>query len=398
MRHRIPSTFGLATLFAGAALIGCYGTPRTTGPDVDGSAGTGLAGAGGSSGTGGNAGAQSMDGGPDSSSCVDTTSDSKNCGACGHDCLGGTCSGGACQAVLIARYLGNPVIIGVGADSVYLTTDIGYVGRARKDGSDLKPFAMPGFASSAFIGTFVAEDRDRVFLSRFTGSTVQLSYCPTSGCDAEATAFGGPYSQYFAVDNSSHKIFWIDYSPTQIWAASTVGTVSGSTVPGAALTNGASYSRLLYAQGGLYFADGNAVRKLPAAGGSLITVTLSSSQISVLGTNSSRLFVYDGSAIGYAPLPNGTGAMPAPLIVTERADSNVDGRFAADDTAVYWIVNHALVTCEIANCSATIQSLTSATGEHVTDVGIDDHAIFWAEIAFDSATNTGASTVWRLAK
>lgn len=35
-------------------------------------------------------------------SCNDTQSDSKNCGACGHDCLGGACSNGQCQATVFA--------------------------------------------------------------------------------------------------------------------------------------------------------------------------------------------------------------------------------------------------------------------------------------------------------
>lgn len=39
--------------------------------------------------------------------CVDTSSDSKNCGECGHDCLGGECKAGACMptVVLEARSL-----------------------------------------------------------------------------------------------------------------------------------------------------------------------------------------------------------------------------------------------------------------------------------------------------
>jgi len=31
-----------------------------------------------------------------------TSNDAKNCGACGHDCLGGTCHDGSCQPVIIA--------------------------------------------------------------------------------------------------------------------------------------------------------------------------------------------------------------------------------------------------------------------------------------------------------
>jgi len=40
---------------------------------------------------------------PVESTCGNTMSDSKNCGACGHDCLGGACMMGQCQPVLITN-------------------------------------------------------------------------------------------------------------------------------------------------------------------------------------------------------------------------------------------------------------------------------------------------------
>jgi len=440
LRNRNLSTIRLATVLAGFALGGCYGTPPAE-RHPDGAAGTGVSGSGGGSGgsAGGNpadasdatsdsapTGCPSICPGPTtgtttgsgacvsgecriscnptyptlcaaSNACVDLTSDGKNCGTCGHDCLGGTCTAGQCQPVLIARYLGYPQIIVVGTDAVYVTTDLGYVGRAKKDGSDLKPFAMPGFASSAFNSTFLAEDGDRVFLSRLTGSTVQLSYCSISGCDATAVAFGGPYSLYFAVDGSSHKVFWLDYSPTQIRVASSLGTVSGSPISGGALASGASISRVVYAQGGIYFADAGSVQKLPASGGTLTTVAASTSMLSILGTNSSSLYVFDGSVIGYVPLPNGTGRPPTPVVMTTVAP-HIDGQFAADDAALYWVTSDRLQTCDIVNCPATVLTLPSVTGDHVYDVGIDDKAIYWVESTYDSANGSGASTAWKLAK
>jgi hypothetical protein len=164
----------LAVLMLGIAAGegGCYGTPRSDWPD---------AGGGGSGGTGGSNGGNPADAGDASSeadapacpaicpgpttgpttgfgacvneecriscdatyptlcatskACVDLMSDSKSCGECGHDCLGGSCAAGQCQPVMIAQYIGHPMIISVGDQAVYLTTDSGYVGRASKDGS-----------------------------------------------------------------------------------------------------------------------------------------------------------------------------------------------------------------------------------------------------------------------
>ena len=257
--------------------------------------------------------------------CVDLMSDGKNCGTCGHDCLGGACAAGQCQPVMIAQYFGYPEIIYVGAPAVYATTDQGYVGRASKDGSDLKPIAMPGFASSAFGGTLLAEDGDRVFLVRVPAGPIQVSYCGISGCDSTAMALGGPYTQYFALDQADHKIVWLDYSPTRLMIASTLGVVLGVALPGGALADEASVTRLFYSHGGIYFAEGNNISRIPVAGGSIANITYGTAPLSILGANGPSLFLYDGKSISFVPLPSGDARPPSVLIAT---DVNMNLRWA----------------------------------------------------------------------
>jgi hypothetical protein len=56
------------------------------------------------------------------SGCADTQADPHNCGTCGHDCLGGACSGGTCQpAVLVAVPSPGIGSFAVDATSVYWT-------------------------------------------------------------------------------------------------------------------------------------------------------------------------------------------------------------------------------------------------------------------------------------
>jgi hypothetical protein len=364
--------------------------------NVDASGGNG--GTSGSGDGGGMGGTDARDAAPDSGdgACVDTTSDGKNCGACGHDCLGGTCAGGKCQPVLLAQYVGNLVIISVGAQAIYATTDSGYIGRVNKDGSDVKPFARPGFASSAYNTTFIAEDGDRAFFSRFA-PTLQLAYCATSGCDASVMPIGGPYTQFFAVDQLGHRIFWVDYSPSQIWTASTTGNLSGAALSGGTLATGSSGARLFYTGGGIFFADGGTISRLPAAGGLIVTVTSAASPLTVLGANATYLFVYDGMAIGYVPLPAGNAAAPKPMITT-ALNPGVDGHFVADATSAYW-VNNGVQTCEIANCAATLKALSTRAIDIVEDVGIDNQAVYWgAGSPNPDNLSVSASTVWKLAK
>jgi len=53
--------------------------------------------------------------------CIDTTSDTSNCGGCSHLCLGGTCLSGACQAAVTVASTGSSgaTLIGVDSSSVY---------------------------------------------------------------------------------------------------------------------------------------------------------------------------------------------------------------------------------------------------------------------------------------
>jgi hypothetical protein len=333
-----------------------------------------------------------------SDSCVDTTSDGKNCGACGHDCLGGACTAGQCQPIGLAQYTGNLTTIFVGAQYVYATTDEGYIGRANKDGSDLKPFAEPGFVYSDYPGTTIAEDGNRAFFVWYNGSSIQLAYCSTSSCDATITPIGGPYTQYFAVDQTDHKIFWIDYSPTQLWSASTTGsTITGTALPGGALASGSSGSRLFYSQGGIFLANADAVERLSVSGGAFANVAGASTSLAILGANDSDLFLYDGTSIGYVPLPSGTQGSPTPLVTTSLSLDMGRG-VAADDSSAYW-ANQTVQTCELVNCAATTKALPSRSVDIVMDVGIDDQAIYWGANSPDpDSPSTDGCTVWKLAK
>src|SRR5215470_6311678 len=50
---------------------------------------------------------------------VDSLSDAKNCGTCGHDCLETTCANGACVPRLLASGQSDPYAIALDGDFVY---------------------------------------------------------------------------------------------------------------------------------------------------------------------------------------------------------------------------------------------------------------------------------------
>jgi hypothetical protein len=295
--------------------------------------------------------------------------------------------------VLLGQFTGNADNLSVATQAIYITTDIGYVARVRKDGSDVKPFAMPAFTSTAFQGSPVAEDGDRAFFV-WNGNPLRLAYCTISSCDSTITPIGGPYSQYFALDATDHKIAWIDYTPSQLWAASSTGTVTGSPVPGGNLPDGSTGSSILYAQGGIYFSSGTSIQRLPLSGGSQTTVgytsTTSSTSLRALATNSAQLFFGQGSAIFSTPLPSGSGAPGSKVI-------DASPFFAADDSSAYWI-SDGIETCDLGSCGTTQKLIPGHPDAHVEEIGVDGSALYWAESAVIPAQNIDAFSVWKLAK
>lgn len=73
--------------------------------------------------------------------CVRVEADAKNCGACGHDCYGASCSAGMCATQPIAEHIAEPRALAVDDTYVYWTSAAGTVLRAPKDGGAVETIA-----------------------------------------------------------------------------------------------------------------------------------------------------------------------------------------------------------------------------------------------------------------
>jgi hypothetical protein len=63
---------------------------------------------------------------------VNTDADKKNCGSCGHDCLGGDCAGGKCQPIELANGQTSAAAIRVDAAGVYWSIAVASTGKIMK--------------------------------------------------------------------------------------------------------------------------------------------------------------------------------------------------------------------------------------------------------------------------
>ncbi len=151
-----PARIVVAAL-AGAALVACglnaIGTGESVGgpgPEASTDAGADVTTSGGDDGT-----IPISDGGLDGCPGVNVTADPKNCGACGHDCLGGGCEAGACQPFRIGMLDASATSLAVNDSGVYWVVQFGSaVLGCPPEGCA----AMPGVLAASLTSTVAVVD------------------------------------------------------------------------------------------------------------------------------------------------------------------------------------------------------------------------------------------------
>ena len=310
------------------------------------------------------------------SSCVDVSSSGSNCGACGHDCLGGSCASGQCQPVVIANAQNGAYDLAVGGGEVYWVNYSG--GSVAKCTADNCGATVTVLATGRVTPEDIAIDGTNVYWSERGGA----AYCARAGCGGSATtlvsgitaADGGVASNDGVAVGGGLVFFPIN--------GSLLGCAIGGCGNSPTTVTSASADDLTTDSTNLYGTSGSTVFKCPLAGCSNVTRTslvtgLSGGEgIAVDGTN--VYFAYTG-AVGSCPL---TGCSTPTVLAANQTDPN---DITSDGVNVYWTdaTDNLVLRCSVSGCNGT-PTIIAQNQAQPKGIGLDAKAVYWTQVTGDA--------------
>lgn len=327
--------------------------------------------------------------------CVDTKTDSANCGRCGHDCLGGTCSAGKCSAVTVTTGQTGVNAMLVDGGRMYFARGgnnfvTGGILSVKLDGTDLKQHVDVGLNQSCG-GLAIA--KSKLFFVCAGGANRQLRSCDLPACATTTTVRDalGASSGRVAADPATGKTYYLQQNA---YNTATGGGIFDDTGAQVGAVNQPTPAALTVSGGYLYWLNsGNYAADNPQKNGGVRRVALSAptAEATVVGTNSiyfdnSGLSV-DAFSVYYAGRNSITAksdVIVAPIagggLTVFAADVGVS-HVVSDGTNVFFDdrTGTQLLYCpRAAGCGAG--KLTLATGEtDLTAMGADAASVFWSK-------------------
>jgi len=371
---------------------------------------------GGSSGVHGGAGGTTI--------CTNTTTDALNCGSCGHSCLGGQCSAGACEPLLLGtvpnttEYAHETVVSG---GKVYVFTGVGQNQASSVWQTDSSTPETPTEISTN--GTVSCVMNGQLFWMTDNQGSNGIASCTLSNCAATTTPIVTLMSgQFFGMppgcDEASNEIVWTsspDNAEFRISRASPDGSnartitsfdlvdnswhlVGNGSFPGK--TDRIFYRHFDFTSGTdwLYYISTNVVNATGVQIAEVQNLALGPGIASPLELANDAVFLADefnAATSAYSilsiPLPNGILSGTPPAFANGYIYEGV-----LDQTTFYGVIEgnsaipDAVIKCPLANCSAPTIIAPGQRGANFAD---DDTAIYWT--TFGQASNVA---IWKAAK
>ncbi len=332
----------------------------------------------------------------DASCSSDLLTDGKNCGRCGHDCLGGACVAGACKPVTLASGQGQPVGITLLNGYVYWTNYLSHeVRRARTDGTDQSLFAQ---ATAEFRRpSGIVTDGVAIYFAAVDLGTGGVFACPASDCTGTALRR--------ISSKSSHDVGI--RGGTAYYTSISDGTLSRASVTGAGETAlstiNTPFQIALDATHAYLTSNENDIVRVPLGGG--IPESVGSNRGDLAG----GIFVDDARVYWTYTFYT----RPGVVLARDKATGATTGytntarnpiNVMADSKLVYWITlgtseqerernDGKLFACPIAGCASSGPLLLADGLENGIGLALDDAAIYYTEIGL-----TGVGAVRKIAK
>ncbi len=328
------------------------------------------------------------------SACVDTLADPLNCGRCGHDCVGGACTGGKCQAITLSTGHTNVSDMVSEGGRLYFTRSgnnfiTGGLFSVKLDGTDLKPHHEVG-QNQVCGGAAVA--KGKLYFLCTGGATRRLLSCDLPACAGTPAIVRdnlGPVARGVAADPASGKVFTLTGT---VYNQSTGGGVFDSTGAQVGAINQPNPSAIRVAGGFLYWMNaGTYAADSPQKNGGVRRIAVAGGpQADVIGANNiyfdNQALSVDAVSVYYTgrnSITNKSDVLVGPIagggLSVFAADLQVS-TVASDGTQVFFDDNltDTLFYCpRAAGCGGG--KLTLATGEDgVADMVLDDKSVIWA--------------------
>ncbi len=325
--------------------------------------------------------------------CVDTTSDGRNCGACGHDCLGSTCRAGACVPVILVS--GSPADLAVDQDDVYWTDGMnGDVKRCPiagcADGGETLFVGGGGVAGGGGLVAGITVQSGLVIFAENVPGQGSVYECPTDGCAAAPGVVGVELGgQVGAVAADSTDVYWTSTVDSSVHACSLKGCNmptalgAGSVDPFDPWGLVARGGRFYFALGGAFDLGVNGVGgcslagctcsqgacMLPSPDGSppATATAIAAGPSGISWTSQSENKVFDN--------PIGTNS---PAAASVRATATAPGRIAIDpDDNVYFTTAQppAIASCAAGACNGEPTVAVSGLGP-IGDIAVDAKRVY----------------------
>ncbi len=313
--------------------------------------------------------------------------DAQNCGKCGRDCLGGTCSNRECSILTLASGQLKPNALAVDGTSVYFVNEgNGVVNKMNKDGTGLGTIVP--FASGVESPQAIATDGTNIFWANYNVSAARKlrRASITGAAPADVDVSHGTFSGFLAMGGG--KVVWTNrYGTDHVYKADANGTnvaivATGNFEPGWVAADATHIYWASYGNATIYKTPIGAGPCTMGNGGTCQVLTTANS-VYALAIDANNVYFTELVATGAVRKISKNGG----AVTTLATGQPVPQTIATDGVHVYWgNFGNAAGGTSIRRAKVDAPASCAAAGcEHVAtlnfpnSIALDDKAIYFVD-------------------